>query len=336
VIENEGPESEGLITRLDAISKRLDPQRAGPFSTRSDKALQAFVAAASSANAEERLKLLEQAVSIDPAFGLAQSSIIETVPSRASSDLRLPGRFVPFDRARYLALLARVNNAPIPSQANAEESVLRLAPNNVEALAELGWLSFLQGKPADGQRLLRKAIGLTSQNLALQLQLAQGLVASHRFREAIQLLDGLSGTNPSVLPGLAEAKLLSGDVGGASAAFDRFASLVPAGTPAKAFLEEQWKAMVEKRLPNGSVGANSPLVPGYQAFLERRFPESIKFWQGIVQQTAGTDLRARAMLAASLEAAGQPQTVQVLPYLPDLSDPYASVAFNEMRRLLKL
>jgi hypothetical protein len=42
------------------------------------------------------------------------------------------------------------------------------------------------------------------------------------------------------------------------------------------------------------------------------------------------------MLAASLEGAGQKSQVEVLPYIPDLGDPYASVAFNEMRRLLKM
>ncbi len=78
------------------------------------------------------------------------------------------------------------------------------------------------------------------------------------------------------------------------------------------------------------------LTPGYRAFLERRFPEAISFWQSVVEQTAGTDLRARAMLAASREGAGQPPQLEVLPYLPDLGDPYASVAFNEMRRLLKM
>ncbi len=88
--------------------------------------------------------------------------------------------------------------------------------------------------------------------------------------------------------------------------------------------------------PTPYAAGSTPLAAGYQAFLDRRFPEAIKFWQGVVQQTAGTDLRARAMLAASLDGAGQPQSVDVLPYLPDLSDPYASVAFNQMRRLLKL
>jgi len=86
-LESEGPESEGLIARLNAIAKRLDPERAVAFSTRSDKALQAFAAAAFTASAEARVKLLDQAVSIDPGFGLAHSALLEVEPSRASSDL---------------------------------------------------------------------------------------------------------------------------------------------------------------------------------------------------------------------------------------------------------
>jgi hypothetical protein len=84
------------------------------------------------------------------------------------------------------------------------------------------------------------------------------------------------------------------------------------------------------------MGGNNPLAPGYQAFLQRRYPEAVGFWQAVVQQTAGMDLRSRAMLAASLEGAGQPRQMEVLPYLPDMNDPYAAVAFNEMRRILKM
>lgn len=334
--ESEGPEGEGLIVRLDAVAKRLDPERAAWFSTRSDKALRAFTAAASSANVEERVQLLEQAVSIDSAFGLAHSALVEAQPWRASSEARVADRFVPLDRARYTALAARFTHAPLAAQVRAEDAILKLAPNNVDALAELGWLSFLQGKGADGERLLRKAIGLSSQSLPLELQLAQGLVATRRFREAIEILQPLSGTNAAVLPGLAAAKLLSGDAGDANATFGRFVSLLPPGTSTRSFLEEEWKAIAGKGPPPAVTENNTPLAPGYRAFLERRFPEAVSFWQAVVQQTSGTDLRARAMLAGSLEGAGQKPQMEVLPYLPDFGDPYASVAFNEMRRLLKM
>ncbi|MFL6416705.1 MAG: hypothetical protein ACJ74Y_13665, partial [Bryobacteraceae bacterium] len=183
-LESEGPVTEGLIARLDAFSKRLDREHATAFSTRNDTALQAFAAAASASNREEQVKLLEQAVAIDPAFGLAQVALLESVPSRALPDPRAVDRFAPLDRARYTALVARIHHEPIGALAADNAAVLSLAPNNVEALAQLGWLSFLQSKPAEGESLLRKAIGLTSQSLPLQIQLAQGLVASRRFSQA--------------------------------------------------------------------------------------------------------------------------------------------------------
>jgi Tfp pilus assembly protein PilF len=336
-IESEGPESEGLIARLNAVSKRLDPKRASAFSTRSDKALQAFAAAAAAPAEDARSRLLQEAVAIDPAFGLAQSALLEAPPGGVPTvDPRVVARFVPLDRARYAALVARVHHAPIAAQAARQTAILNVAPNNVNALAELGWFSFLQGKPAEGKRLLGKAMELTSQPLQFQLQLAQGLVASHRFSEAAQLLQTVSAGNPTILPGLATAKLLSGDAGGANAVFARFTNLLPSGSPTRTFLEQQWKAMVAKQTAVAPMGATTPLAAGYRAFLEHRFPEAIGFWQNIVQRTSGTDLRARAMLAASLEGAGRPQQMEVLPYLPDFGDPYASVAFNEMRRLLKV
>jgi Tfp pilus assembly protein PilF len=336
-IESAGPEGEGLIARFNAVSKSLDPDRAGVFSTASDKALQSFAAAAVASTQDARMQLLQQAVAIDPGFGLAQSALLEAAPARSSAaDEQMASRFVPLDRARYLALLARVNHEPIAAQASAEAAILKVAPNNVDALAELGWLSFLQGKPTKGERLLGKAIALSSQPVQLQLQLAQGLVASRRFSQATQLLQTLAAGNPSILPGVAAAKLLSGDVAGANAVFARFINLLPPATPTRTFLEQQWKAIADRQTALIPSGSNTPLAPGYQLFLERRFPEAISFWRKVVQQTSGTDLRARAMLAASLEGARQPRQGEVLPYLPDFGDPYASVAFNEMRRLLKM
>ena len=58
-----------------------------------------------------------------------------------------------------------------------------------------------------------------------------------------------------------------------------------------------------------------------------------------LRQSGGTDLRSRAMLAASLDRAGQRRAssgLPVLPFLPDFNDPYTAIAFNEMRRLLKM
>ncbi len=336
-IESEGPENQGLIPRLNVISKRLDPERASAFSTASDKALQAFAAAAVASTEDARSQLLRQAVTIDPAFGLAQSALVEASPGRAPTvDAQVMARFVPLDRARYAALVARLQHARLADQAARQAAIVNVAPNNVNALAELGWLSFLQGKSAEGERLLGKAIQLSPQPLQFQLQLAQGLVASRRFSQAAQLLQTISAGNPTILPGLATAKLLSGDAEAANAVFARFANLLQVGTPTRTFLEHQWKAILAKKTDAAPTAANTPLAPGYRAFLERRFPEAIGFWQNIVQQTSGTDLRARAMLAASLEAARQPEQVKVLPYLPDFGDPYASVAFNEMRRLLKV
>lgn len=335
-LESEGPEKDGLIVRLDTIVKGLDPDRASSFSTRSNAALQAFVAAVTATNVADRVQRLNQAVTIDPAFGMAQSALVELAPERASSGVRVAERFTPLDRARYLALLARLNHAPLATQLTAQSAVLRLAPNNAEALAELGWASFLQAKPEEGERLLKQAIALNPQNINLQLQLAQGYVSSRRFPEAIKLLEGLSNTSPTVLPGLAIAKLLSGDLQGATAVFGKFVHLLPAGSPTRTFVQAQWQAIVEKHVPPAEMQGNTPLAPGYRAFLEKRSQDAITFWQGVVQQTAGTDLRARTMLAASLAQGNQSGNNDVLPYIPDFADPYASVGFNEMRRMLKM
>jgi cytochrome c-type biogenesis protein CcmH/NrfG len=235
--------------------------------------------------------------------------------------------------------LARIQHAPLATQASAQAAVIALAPHNVDALGELGWDRFLMGAGSEGERLLREASALNPENINLKLQLAQGLVTARRFSDAAQILRALSNSNPNLLPALASVELLSSHAREAEETFRNFANLIPTGTPLRAFVEGQWQAIVQKKVPVIPAGISSPLAEGYACFLAGRFDQAVAFWRRVLEQSGGTDLRSRAMLAASLDRAGKAKAspgLPLLPFLPDFNDPYSPIAFNEMRRLLKM
>jgi tetratricopeptide (TPR) repeat protein len=77
---------------------------------------------------------------------------------------------------------------------------------------------------------------------------------------------------------------------------------------------------------------------GYGFFLRGDYGDSEKVWERIRTQSGDADLRARAMLAASLMKQGrtaEARSIRVQPFLPEWGQYYDVVAFNEMRQLTK-
>lgn len=91
-------------------------------------------------------------------------------------------------------------------------------------------------------------------------------------------------------------------------------------------------------------------VIAYGLFLNGHYAEAVQSWQDLEKESGGADLRARAMLAASLERLGSGRSdtrtgrsddarkVDVEPFIPNLTgaDQFSVLTFNEMRRLLNL
>lgn len=318
VLQEEGPVSQGIIPLLNGLAKKLDPARAGRFSTHNESALKSFILAVSASDSATRSQCLEAAIHADPGFGLAQIARVENAPQPATLPPVPEDRFVPLDRARWQALSSRLHRQPLAEQAKAAAAVLQLAPNNVETLASLGTERFLQGNASEGQRLLQRAIELSPANGALPLQLAQGLVASGQFPAAAKVLAPLAAGNVNLLLSLALVQLLEGKTPEADRTFQRFISFLPANNPTTAAFAAQWQRFKT---------ADSESLPP---------SETVEHWQAVVQQSGETDLAARAMLAAALERAGQTtqaQSLNPLPFLPEFTDPNAPVAFNTARRL---
>jgi tetratricopeptide (TPR) repeat protein len=344
VISIEEDSAAGILPVANQLAKRIDP-RAGNFPTKSLQALKTFTSAAGTQDLSQRLQLLTEAVSADPAFGLAHIALIETaaqvapqsLPSLVAAGTTRHDQFAPLERARWNALVARYSHAPLQQQADTATAVLKIAPHNIDALATLGVNRFLQGNGTEGERFLRQAIALSPANINLPLQLANGLIESRRFSDAITVLKPLS-SNASAIPALAVATLLSGKTTEATTIFQNLVNLLPSGSAEANFLRAQWEAICTGSAQSTPLSA-APLLPGYSAFVGGHFEEAARFWQNIVQQTGDADLRARAMLAASLNGAGRTADANktlVMPFVPDLSDGGIAIAFNQMRQRLRL
>lgn len=253
------PEPDGVIGAADEVAKHLDAH-ASVFSTRSEKALQAYVQgiAANGAGRElkSRITELQSAIELDPGFGLAYLSAIDAAsPSNPATIHDLleqasihRGRFTPLDQARFDAVYARLSHQSLSVQAAASAALLKVTPNSLDALVSLASLRFLQGDSPAGQQLLRRALSLSPGNGMVRSYLALGFAESKRFREAETVYRSLEGS-PETLPQLAICVLLEGDTARADGIFARY--LKPqetAGEAAVALIHANWLA-ISGRLP---------------------------------------------------------------------------------------
>ncbi len=410
-----------LIPALDTLAKRLD-QTAAEFPTKNTEALSLLTKAGSTQVPQQRLDAFKKAIALDPNFGFAYFLLLQTVAPAgpesykdAVADAKAHlASFQPYDRARIQALLAQLAHAPLKERTASVEALLKVAPNDWEALSMIASVRFLNGDANAGSAALNKAIQLNPNNPSLKAELAEGLVQSKRFAEAEHVLSQLSNS-PAGLAELATTILLEGDVKRATETAEKFITQVKnpdfqillratwselSGDRAKAlslaetsqFTNPQihgmalseatvWRLMNKdfagarrtadlgmksdsKTTPITLVSSllvapdqsaeewrkrveASPLNPAlkepvlaYGFFLNGHYPEAAAEWRKAYDAGEGADLRVRAMLAASLDKAGntaEAQKIKVEPFLiRDFADVYGAVAFSEMRRLTGL
>ncbi len=97
----------------------------------------------------------------------------------------------------------------------------------------------------------------------------------------------------------------------------------------------EWRSKVAAAPLNAT--AKQALL-GYGFFVRGNYPDAADVWRQMLDESGDTDLRARAMLASSLDHAGkadEAHKILVQPFLPEWGDFYGAISFNEMRRLLR-
>jgi tetratricopeptide (TPR) repeat protein len=248
VFRIEGSSSGGLLPSVNALATRLN-DGATYFSTKNDLALRAFVGAAETSDFRTRIGMLDQAIRVDPSFGLAYLALADTLAQARQDSAPLVAiaashrsSFTPLDRVRYDLVSARLSHAPLSKQEQAARAILQIAPNDLDALAALGSARFLTGDRTAGQQALNRALELSPGNLNLRQQLAQGLLETRRFADAEKVLLRIDN-NPAVLPALATCILLEGDVNRADVVFNRYLALRPPNDRLAPIFRATWLAI---------------------------------------------------------------------------------------------
>lgn len=248
VVTAEG-QGNDLLPVVYELAKEIAPDAAA-FSTHSDHALQDYAAAAQSSNPDDRTRLLSDAVAADPGFGLAYVALVETAaakgqpamqPLLAAAQAHSAG-FTPPDRARFQAVVARLTHAPLTDQADTLAALLKLTPNNAEALASLGSARFLEGDSAAGSQLFARALQLSPSNSTFIRQFGQGLLETKRFAQAERILNTIPN-DPATVPMLAVCALLQGDASRANSTMEKaFARRAP-NDPYTVLFRGNWLAI---------------------------------------------------------------------------------------------
>lgn len=248
-----GPEAAGVIALANAAALRLD-HKAVPFSTGRDDALQLYVQGMTSSNATVRADDLRKSIELDPHFGLAYISGIDTLAQQdtaAAEDLlrrasARKGEFTALDQARLNAMAAHMSHSSLPNQVAAAEALLQLTPNSLDALVSLASLRFSQGDVALAKQLSERALRLSPGNETVRLYMALGLFGSRQFREAERVFQSLQG-NPAILPQLAVCVLLQGDAARADEIYGRYLKVQQSAADATLpLVRASWLALTGK------------------------------------------------------------------------------------------
>jgi len=229
------PSMAALIPALDKLAKKFDPS-AGDFSTKNIEALKLLTEAGGTQKPQERLALLQKAQVADPNFGMAYFMLVEMMARQGPDALKQlvteakshMANFPPYEKARFQLFLQQLDRAPLSQRTATVENLLKVAPNDLDALQMIGNVRFLNGDADGGVAALNKAIQLNPNNLNYKTQLAQGLVQNKRFADAEKVLAKFDfDKNPGALAELATTILLEGDVKRATETADRFIAKVP-------------------------------------------------------------------------------------------------------------
>ncbi len=216
------------------------------------------------------------------------------------------------------------------------------------AYPELATVVLLEGDPARASGVIQKFINSLPKEEFKSFVRASWAVESGDRQKGIDVVLGSTFQDASFQAlALGEAsiwQMMGGDYAGAQKTIQKLSQTL-AGQPSplpilltlladKASPAEEWQ---KKLQAVGMPDSMKEFALGYGFFLRGNYAESAKVWQQISDVSHGEDLRARAMLASSLDHAGkkaEAQRIQVLPFSPEATDLYSAISFAEMRRML--
>jgi len=229
------------------------------------------------------------------------------------------------------------------------EKVLAKFDQNPAALPELAITILLEGDVARANQTAERFFASVPNEEYRTILRASWTELTGDHAKAIALAENAKFSNANIRGlALSEAavwRLMNKDVAGAkkTAALAAQSDNHPSAITAVASLlvsgdepPEEWRKKVEASALNAQM--KQPIL-AYGFFLNGHYHEAAAEWRKALDQSEGSDLRARAMLAASLDRAGksdEAKKISVQPFLiREFADVYGSVVFGEMRRLTK-
>lgn len=233
------------------------------------------------------------------------------------------------------------------------EKVLAGLDGNPDVLPDLAVCLLLEGDRARADSVFAKYIDRLKQSNEPFAPIADAgwLAISGRMPQAITRLEAAQFAQPD-LQSLAWSQIAiwqaaEKDTAGAKESAAQSSKLAKA-TIARVFAAAA-ALIASGDLPSGEWSARVDTAPlssnakqtvlGYGFFLFGNYADAAQVWQALLKASGNADLRARAMLASSLDRSGkqaQAAKVFVQPFLPNLNggDPYAAIAFAQMRQIL--
>jgi Flp pilus assembly protein TadD len=235
-----------LLSELNGLAKQIDT-RASQFSTRSQKALEAFSAGISSADVQLKTQKLRDAIAADPSFGAAYCALANALASVHSPDALTilntgesrRASFTVLDQAQFDLVQAKLRSAPLDKQVESARALVKLTPNDADATAALASALFLEGQSGEAERLMTHAIQINPENPAFHQLSAVGLMENRQFAQAEKVLSGLT-SNPLTFSQMAFCVLLAGNNNRANGLYEKFLTTVT-NPAAKIFLQASWQ-----------------------------------------------------------------------------------------------
>lgn len=228
--ELNGPLQAGLLPVLNQLAKDVDKD-AAPFATRNEQAFSLY-SRAIGAPVQQRPPLLQQAIATDAGFGMAYLALMEAFGQGDQAGLRQTaaqvqmhlGQFTPLDQARAKVALLRLSQAPPGQQQQALLQLANIAPGEVSALAALSALNASELRYTDADAWLNRALQLEPASAELLRQRAMLQFSEGHFADAEKTYRALGPANAPILE-IAACRLMQGDVQGANALFNQYASI---------------------------------------------------------------------------------------------------------------
>lgn len=187
---------------------------------------------------------------------------------------------------------------------------------------------------------------LTASDPVANLSRAEWIAASSGYRAGIATLENATWARPDLNAiALAQAaiwELASGNRPVAQATVQRAIPMASSGVAkaftaaANALTHPGSAAELRQEFQNDSANTQTHALLAYGLFFYGDYSRALAEWQNLFAASGGADENARAMLAACAAKVKQPAAVTVQPFVPNLSgdDPFAAVAFNQMKQLI--